>query len=165
MIGLVNQDNPVLGVVYQPTTKKLYYAQQGQGAFVEKENQSGDGKEKIECSSVSELSETKFIVSRSHLDKNTNEFLKEAEPKGKILMGSSGLKMGLLAEGKAEAYITTNTYQWDSCAPQAILQEAGGKVTDLNGDILKYNRKEVKNTSGVVASNGEIHRKIVDNWG
>lgn len=156
MIGLVFEGKPVLGVVYQPTTEKLYSAQQGQGAYL--------NGEKLEVSSVDELNRSKFIVSRSHLDDRTDNFLREADV-NKVLMGSAGLKMGAIAEGKAEAYITTNTYQWDSCAPQAILEEAGGKVTNLHGKELEYNRKEVKNTNGVVASNGEIHRKIVDGWG
>jgi len=155
MIGLAFEGKPVLGVVYQPTTEKLYYGMQGQGAYL--------NDERIESSSVSRLNESRFVVSRSHLDDRTAEFLNENDA-SKVLMGSAGLKIGTIAEGKAEAYITTNTYQWDSCAPQAILEAAGGQVTNLNGKELEYNRKEVKNTNGVVASNSEIHRKIVNGW-
>jgi len=78
-------------------------------------------------------------------------------------MGSIGIKLGQIAEGKADCYITTSnkTSQWDICAPEIILREAGGKVTDLKGKNFVYNRKEVKNPDGIVASNGKIHSQLL----
>ena len=80
-------------------------------------------------------------------------------------MGSIGVKLGLIAEGRADGYLTTSnrTSQWDICAPEIILKEAGGKVTDLKGESFIYNRKQVRNSNGIVASNGRIHSSIIEN--
>jgi 3'(2'), 5'-bisphosphate nucleotidase len=51
--------------------------------------------------------------------------------------------------------------QWDTCGPEAILREAGGVVTDANGQALKYNVPELRNLSGIIATNGPLHEKIV----
>jgi 3'(2'), 5'-bisphosphate nucleotidase len=75
-----------------------------------------------------------------------------------------GLKFGLIAEGRAHIYVNTSsrTSQWDTCAPEAILREAGGMVTDWNGEVLRYNRPEVRNLHGIVATNGMIHERALE---
>jgi 3'(2'), 5'-bisphosphate nucleotidase len=75
-----------------------------------------------------------------------------------------GLKFGLIAEGRAHVYIntTSRTSQWDTCAPEAILHEAGGVVSDCDGEALRYNRPEIHNLRGIVASNGTIHDRALE---
>ena len=79
-----------------------------------------------------------------------------------VTCGSMGLKVGLICEGRAHIYLNTGrgTSQWDTCAPDAILREAGGRMTDLLGIALRYNCPEVRNLRGVIASNGTIHERI-----
>ena len=81
-----------------------------------------------------------------------------------IRSGSVGLKLGLIAEGRAHVYINTKprTMQWDTCGPEAILQAAGGVVTDAHGQALKYNVPELRNLGGIIATNAAIHEKIVE---
>ncbi len=64
---------------------------------------------------------------------------------------------------KADCYInfSDKTGQWDICAPEIILKEAEGEVTDLKGDSFVYNRKETKNLNGILATNKKIHNKII----
>ncbi len=79
-------------------------------------------------------------------------------------MGSIGVKVCLIAQGEADLYlnISDRTYTWDTCAPGMILSESAGKITDLDGKRINYNRKEIRNSRGLVASNGLIHNQIVD---
>ena len=70
----------------------------------------------------------------------------------------------MICERRAHLYLNTSggTYQWDSCAPEAILLEAGGRMTDLFNAPLQYNRHELQNSNGVIASSGTIHARIVE---
>src|SRR5690606_35796254 len=78
--------------------------------------------------------------------------------------GSVGLKIGLIGERICDAYIhlSPRTKMWDSCGPQVILEEAKGRLTDLYGNIYRYDRTDVQNFGGIVASNGIIHDKIIE---
>jgi len=160
MVGLVVRGEPVLGVVYKPCGGKIYFAEKGKGAYL-KEN--GKDPVKLEVSSTSSLSEAHLLVTRSHFDGLEKKFVQNCRPKKVTPMGSIGVKLGQIAEGKADCYVTLSnkTSEWDICAPEIILKEAGGKVTDLKGENFVYNRKEVKNLNGIVASNGKIHNQLL----
>jgi len=83
--------------------------------------------------------------------------------KEEVRRGSVGIKVGLIIEQQCDLYVhlSPRTKQWDTCAPEIILHEAGGKITDLFGQPLVYNSPEVQNRNGVVASNGIAHDEIV----
>jgi 3'(2'), 5'-bisphosphate nucleotidase len=83
--------------------------------------------------------------------------------KEKVLRGSVGIKVGLIVEQQCDLYVhlSPRTKQWDTCAPEVILNEAGGRMTDLFGRPLRYNHADVHNRNGVVASNGAAHDRIV----
>jgi 3'(2'), 5'-bisphosphate nucleotidase len=80
-----------------------------------------------------------------------------------VLRGSVGIKVGLLVEQQCDLYVhlSPRTKQWDTCAPEVILHEAGGRITDLFGRPLRYNHADVQNRNGLVASNGVSHDQIV----
>ncbi|MDQ6651342.1 MAG: 3'(2'),5'-bisphosphate nucleotidase CysQ, partial [Acidobacteriota bacterium] len=59
-------------------------------------------------------------------------------------------------------HLSPRTKQWDTCAPEIILHEAGGCLTDIFGRPLSYNKVEVQNRNGVVASNGVAHAIIIE---
>ena len=71
-------------------------------------------------------------------------------------VGSLGLKIGLLARGQADFYLhpSAGTKEWDTCAPDIILSEAGGVMSDCWNRPLRYNQRDVKRQFGVMASNG-----------
>jgi 3'(2'), 5'-bisphosphate nucleotidase len=81
-----------------------------------------------------------------------------------VQRGSVGIKIGLLVEQQCDVYIhlSSRTKQWDTCAPQIILTEAGGRLTDLFGESLEYNVLEIQNRNGLVASNGVVHEQIIE---
>jgi 3'(2'), 5'-bisphosphate nucleotidase len=78
----------------------------------------------------------------------------------------SSLKVGKISSGEAEAYITTTNKmkEWDSAASYCIINEAGGKMTDMLGNDLSYNNKIVNHKNGILATNGLIHDKILEEF-
>lgn len=161
MIGLCVDGDPVLGVVYAPVKKKIYFAEKGKGAFLQKNNK----KIKLSVSKQDFLSKSSLITRNPHggnrpLDKPVGSL----EVKDFIHYDSVGLKLGLIAEGEADLHINSNfrTSKWDTCAPQIILQEAGGKLTDVYGSKLNYKKEGVRWQNSFIASNKRLHDNIVE---
>lgn len=77
--------------------------------------------------------------------------------------GTNTLKLGIIAEGHAEVTINTNSgaSKWDLCAPQIILEEAGGMVTDLNGNPVDYLSNTTTLENSFIATNGALHNEIL----
>jgi 3'(2'), 5'-bisphosphate nucleotidase len=84
--------------------------------------------------------------------------------KEEVRRGSVGIKVGLIIEQQCDVYIhlSPRTKQWDTCAPEVILSEAGGRISDLFGEPLGYNNVDVQNRNGLVASNGAAHERIIE---
>ena len=160
MIGLSVDGTASLGVVYQPVKEKLYYAALGSGAFLI-ENRAT---RLLQVSRESNPLAMTIALSRSHHSPDVDVIRREFGIDNTICSGSMGLKVGLICEGRAHLYLHTSrqTSQWDTCAPDIILREAGGRMTDLLNAPLRYNGPEVRNLHGVIASNGTIHDRIVE---
>ncbi len=160
MVGLVEDNKPILGIVYQPSKNKMYYAQLRKGAYL-KEN--GNIK-KLQVSNNNNLSECRIIFSRNHLGPHDIQLAKLMGIKKIIKSGSNGIKIGLIAENKADIFfnLTNKMGKWDSCAPEIILREAGGKITDTIGNRISYNEENRKNERGILASNKLVHNKIIN---
>lgn len=162
MVGLVRKGEPIMGVVYQPSIEKMYFAEKGKGAFVH----IGKGAEiKLLVSQVSDLKEARLVVSRNHLSKKDNASAIDMGLGNYVQAGSNGVKMCLIAQGNAELFFNTwsGFGEWDSCAPDIILTESGGKVTGTDGEPLRYNKEIPKSNRGIVASNGFLHQELIDN--
>jgi len=80
-----------------------------------------------------------------------------------VTHGSAGLKICLIAEQEADIYINSSdkTAEWDICAADVILSEAGGKITDMSGDVFVYNRDNYINLNGFVCTNSLLHDEII----
>ena len=80
-----------------------------------------------------------------------------------VQRGSVGIKVGLIIERQCDVYIhlSPRTKQWDTCAPQLVLTEAGGKLSDLFGRPLNYNVPDIQNRNGLVATNGASHENVI----
>jgi len=81
-----------------------------------------------------------------------------------VRRGSVGVKIGLISERKADLYLhlSPSTKQWDTCAPEIVLTEAGGRLTDLFGQPLRYNGVRIDNRNGIVATNGAAHDMVIE---
>lgn len=161
MIALIKNKKPVLGVISWPTEKTLFVAQKGSGAF----RYSNDKWEKISVTLVTELSKCRTVGSRHHLSDKEKLFIKKLGIEDFTSIGSS-LKVGKISSGEAEAYITSTNKmkEWDSAASYCIISEAGGKMTDMLGNDITYNNKEVFHQNGILVTNGLIHNKIVEEY-
>jgi 3'(2'), 5'-bisphosphate nucleotidase len=160
MIGLAIQGRSVLGVVYQPTQKKLYHAVAGCGAFVE----GAQNPKRLSVSPEADFSKIVVAVSRSHDSTNAKRIRETLHIQHTIQSGSAGLKVAKICQGTAHLYLVfgQGTSQWDACAPEAILHEAGGRMTDSLGNALQYNASDSRNINGLVASNGIIHNSVIE---
>jgi len=159
MIGLVENGEPILGVVYQPALDKMYYATKGAGAFLE---EKGSIRE-LSVSVKNNFEDFVMVASRHHLMPLDENIFKNLGMKEMITQGSAGLKIGLITENKGDFYIAPSpkTGEWDICAGDIILSEAGGKTSDLNGDKIMYNKEQYNNENGFVVSNGVLHEEII----
>jgi 3'(2'), 5'-bisphosphate nucleotidase len=160
-IGLAEDGRCVLGVVYQPLTGVLYRAVQGGGTWIERPQFEP---EPAAVSDKKTLSEMRLAASRSHRSPRMNRVVMQLGFKDEVQRGSVGIKIGLLVEQQCDVYIhlSPRTKQWDTCAPEVILTEAGGRITDLFGYPLNYNVPDVQNRNGLVASNGASHDEIIE---
>jgi 3'(2'), 5'-bisphosphate nucleotidase len=160
-IGLTENGKCVLGVVYQPLTGVLYRAVRDGGTWIERPEYEP---EQAHVSDQKELSMMRLAASRSHRSRRMNKVVEAFGLKDEVLRGSVGIKVGLLVEQQCDLYVhlSPRTKQWDTCAPEIILREAGGCLTDLFGRTLSYNKADVQNRNGVVASNGAAHEIIIE---
>lgn len=160
-IGLTEKGESVLGVVYQPLTGVLYRAVRGGGAWIERPDFEP---EQGRVSDHREISTMRLAASRSHRSPRMDRVVEAFGLKEEVLRGSVGIKVGLIVEQQCDLYVhlSPRTKQWDTCAPEVILNEAGGRITDLFGRPLRYNHADVQNRNGVVASNGVSHSRIVE---
>ena len=159
-IGLSINGESVMGVVYQPLTGVLYRAVRGGGAWVERP-QFEPARAKV--SDHGELRNMRLAASRSHRSRRMDKVVRAFGLKEEVNRGSVGIKVGLIVEQQCDLYVhlSPQTKQWDTCAPEIILSEAGGRLTDLFGKPLSYNRSDLNNRNGIVASNGVAHARII----
>ena len=160
-IGLAVSGRARLGVLYSPATDTLYRAAEGAGAWVER---AGRDPELLRVSGESEVARMRLAESRSHRGPRMDAVVRALGVEGEVRRHSVGIKVGLIVERQCDLYIhlSPKTKQWDTCAPEAVLAEAGGRMTDLWGAPLLYNTPDVLNRNGLVASNGAAHERVVE---
>jgi 3'(2'), 5'-bisphosphate nucleotidase len=160
MIGLAVAGRPAMGVVQQPATGLLYAGAVGQGAFLYE-----DG-ERVELT-VSDLAELRYMTmvsSRSHRQQIVDRIRAQLNITRERVSGSVGLKVGLISRQLADLYIhpSPGCKEWDLCAPHALLEAAGGRITDCWGNPLRYNKRDVRAHNGIIATNGVLHDQVVE---
>ena len=161
-IGLAVDGRAVVGVVYQPLPDILYRAVEGGGAWVERK---GFETERARVSAHKELAQMRLAASRNHRSPRMDRVMRALGIEEEVQRGSVGIKVGLIIEQQCDLYVhlSPRTKQWDTCAPEIILTEAGGRFTDLFGVPYIYNDPEIQNRNGLIASNGAAHERIVEN--
>jgi len=136
-IALVQEHEPVLGLVAAPAQGLLYWGALGVGAF---SHHRGAAEIPIQVS-IPQIP-LRVVGSRSHLSPETATYLARLKPHVMTSIGSS-LKFCLVAEGRVDLYPRFGpTSEWDTAAGQALLEAAGGHVTRLDGHRLRYNCRE-----------------------
>ena len=137
-IALIHDGKPVLGVVHVPVSQVTYYGDRDQGAFKLDANGNSSA---IQVTTTRETP-VRVAGSRSHAGDSLLSFMDKLGQHEIVSMGSS-LKLCLVAEGKADIYPRLGpTSEWDTAAAQAVVEAAGGRVTDTRMNPLTYNTKE-----------------------
>ena len=148
-IGLAIDGVAVAGVVHAPIQGALWSGATGHPCVLELEGQ----RRTLSMQPVAKTSDLRLLVSRSHKSKKT-EAIKQALGITSVReQGSVGLKCALLAMGEAELYLhpSNRSSRWDSCAPQAVIEAAGGMLVDFAGHPYGYEGAELVNGRGLVA--------------
>lgn len=159
-IALIERDQPVLGVVLAPARRVSYWASRGTGAF---KRSAAGAIEQIHVRAYRGGPAT-VAVSRSHPGKRLAAFLAsvsrhEGSPRT-ITMGSA-LKLCLVAEGVADVYVRFGpTSEWDTAAAQCVLEVAGGRLTDLHGTALVYNKPSLLNPWFIASGGGDYDWRV-----
>jgi 3'(2'), 5'-bisphosphate nucleotidase len=173
-IGLVENGRPVLGVVNLPAHNLIYFAAKGEGAFKKSTKSLSDAAsemvkndfegQRIHVRSQSDFHKMILAVSRNHRSPKIDIILQGLGLSRELRRGSVGLKIGLIADSECDAYIHlgSRTKLWDICAPEAILNEAGGILTDLWGNRIQYDIADLRNHNGIIAASGAAHAKLLD---
>ena len=149
-IALISESRPVLGAVYAPVHDILYTGCEGVGATrVEKDGPSRN----ISVRHFSGENPT-VVASRSHRGEDLEQAINRINAihgEATILSMGSSFKLCLVAEGKADIYPRLGlTSEWDTAAAHAVVSAAGGKVVDLEGNELQYNKENLLNPWFVV---------------
>ena len=155
-IALIKNGNPILGVIYVPVSKTLYFTSEdalnSYRIDLEDENVTVDyilDNASAIKPQTNKLSTVKIVGSRSHLNEETKKFISEISTTKQVEIVSKGssLKFCLVAEGKANIYPRyAPTMEWDTAAGQAICQAAGVQVLDNNTkEPLQYNKENLLN--------------------
>ena len=161
MIGLGFAGRPLLGVVLAPLSGVLYRAVRGEGA----ERVDPDGTvTRLAVSTVDELAAIRLVASKSHRTEAIDRVRGALGVQDEMNIGSVGLKLGLIARGERDLYVNPESHAslWDTCAPEVILAEAGGRTTDLAGLPLDYLGPSLRHQRGLVASNGRLHERVIE---
>jgi 3'(2'), 5'-bisphosphate nucleotidase len=155
LIGLAVDGRPALGVVYQPTEDALYHARAGGGAFVERAGQT----QKLQVSTNVQPAEVRVGVSRLNLDPGLEQCLLASGLAPRAVRLGASVKYMALAAGQLDACLNLSfgEGEWDTCAPELIIREAGGAMTDGDGRPFAYNQQQLFHRRGSVASNGRCH--------
>jgi 3'(2'), 5'-bisphosphate nucleotidase len=160
-IALCYRGRPIVAVVAVPEQEKLYFAASDRGTFVE----SPEGSVRpIRVSEKERIEEMYLVASRTHRDRRFDALLERLPFKGQNSVGSVGCKISTILERRSDVYISLSgksaAKDWDFAAPELILTEAGGEFTYFDGEPVRYNRGDVRQWGGIMASNGRCHGEL-----
>jgi myo-inositol-1(or 4)-monophosphatase len=150
-IGLAVEGMAGLGVLYNPITEETFSGIRGEGAWL--------NEVPIRVSSTLALASSTFCVSRTEMGRG---LLKRFEASLRLQpRGSVAYKCGLVAAGHYEGVFTHNPRnEWDICAGVAIVESAGGRVTDRHGQPFRFNQAApLKNP--LIATNAHVHASLM----
>ena len=142
-VALVENGNPIVGVLYNPVTAETFTAAKGEGAEL--------NGEKIQCATKDNVGNMVILNSRSETRRGL--WAPYDGTFGELrAIGSVAYKLGLTAAGQADIFASLRPKnEWDICAGNCIINEAGGKLIDLNGNRVVFNREKTLIEPGLIA--------------
>jgi 3'(2'), 5'-bisphosphate nucleotidase len=158
-IGLAADQEAVVGVVFQPSVDSLAWAVKGGGAFEERGGQT----RALKASTLSAPGQIRIGVSRLNLDDGLSRCLAAAGMSDRAVRLGASVKHIALARGELDAVLnlSPSEQEWDTCAPEVIMREAGCTVTNGDGADFRYNQPDLFRPRGSAASNGHCHKLVL----
>ena len=143
-IALIENNKPILGVIYTPVKSDLYFAQKNYGSYKINSSSKLINLQEAEKIFVANQSSIKRIIgSRSHSNQSFDSWVNKNFPNTEIVQAGSSLKFCLIAEGAADIYPRFGpTSEWDIAAGHIIVNEAGGGVSTFENIEINYNKKD-----------------------
>lgn len=155
MLALLNtRREPIAGFIYAPALKTLWYAQIDEGAYKIHNSITTQ----IFTSQIQNVAQAKLVRSRNHFSTKDEEISSKLHITKFIQSGSAGIKFCKIAQGEAEMcyYSTDKMGIWDIAPAHIILEEAGGKIKDMQGNKLKYDLINRKMKYGAIGINNKL---------
>ncbi len=150
-VGLWSRGEMVFGCVLNPFTGEEFVAERGGGAWM--------GGQRLRVSATDTLVQADLVLSRSEHETSRLSWLD-----GRVRyrpLGSIAYKMCLVAAGRADGTFTPGRrHEWDIAAATLIVEEAGGRVSDGSGEVLRFNREDLE-VRGLAVSNGRLHEALL----
>jgi len=158
-VALAVRGVPTVGVVHQPVADATFQAVRGQGAVVDAQG----ARTPLRVSATVSPDEVRVGVSRLNMSAELRHALAASglEPRA-VPLGAS-VKLMAVAKGTLDAVVSfaPAEREWDTCAPEVIVREAGGSYTDLDGAPLTYNQADTRRGRGTLVSNGACHAGLL----
>jgi len=144
--GLIYENKPIAGIIYAPAKKRMFYSYGDNLSFELTNNQIT----RLECNKNFNKDEIKFVSYSNKIKPEIEQIYKKLNVKKYFKMKSS-LKFCVVATGEYDGYVAEpRAYEWDIAAGHAILKNAGGIITDFNGNEILYGKKDFRNPSIIV---------------
>lgn len=153
-IGLLKNNQPIVGVIYHVERKDLYWAEKGKGAHLNGKKISVSKTNKLENAVVG-LGIGKISQRKSKLDEYFSPLLDKV--RYIYMLGGGAVTMALVAKGSLDA-LPNRAWIWDQAAAGIIIPEAGGRITDRYGNPVDWSVDETE----FIASNGLIHEQLLE---
>ncbi len=151
-IALVKNDEPIVSAIFNPITNDLFAGEKGKGAFCNGQKLAVSQQQAHTAMitiGTSSRTEDKDLVRRYFF--HAREYVKSVR-----YLGSAALELCYLARGGTEGFINIGTNKWDYAAGVLLVQEAGGVITDFQGNPWSFNQNYF------LASNGTIHSELLE---
>lgn len=150
-IGLIEEREAILGVIYHPLTDECFYAEQGKGAYL--------NGQPLHVSETTEPEATVLFLNHGSHPTDKQRFARVSE---RLIgqysiraLGATALELTYLARGCAEGFLCSGDELWDYAAGLVLVAEAGGAVSDWKG------RHWDRRNAFLLASNGRLHAKLL----
>jgi myo-inositol-1(or 4)-monophosphatase len=153
-IGLVKDGMPIAGVIFNPVSDEMYVAERGQGAYI--------GQRRLRVAARKRLGDAVISCGIPHHERGDHERFRrelgvlQKQVAGLRRTGAAALDMAWVASGRFDGFWERDLAAWDLAAGIAIVQEAGGFVTDLDGGL------DTMTKGSVVAGNHDIHTALLE---
>lgn len=150
--GLILNKKPVAGLIYAPAKNRMFYTFGKNEAF----EITNSNKIKLDCTKKNKKDFVKFVSYSNKLKPEIENIYKKLEVNEHTRMKSS-YKFCVVASGEFDGYVAEpRAYEWDVAAGHALLENAGGLVTDFDGNEILYGKKDFKNPSIILKRSQDL---------